>query len=199
MRRWPPLAFAIAWLLSSCSFPIGAARQELVLGAVYPLTGPQGDGGREELAGVKTAVGMLNRRGGVQGRQIRLVVKDAPTANAGVAAVDDLVAKEHVPAILGSYSSVVAVAASAEASRLGTIWWETGAVADDVTGRHLPYVFRTVAAGSSLGRMSARFTDQVLLPADHIAATQARVVLVYEQDVYGRSVAQGALAEAQRR
>lgn len=203
MRGLPVVALALAWLLSSCSFPLRTARQELVLGAVYPLTGPQGDGGREELAGVKTAVDILNRQGGVQDRQVRLVVKDAPTAAAGVAAVDELVAKERVPAILGSYSSVVAVAASAEASRLRTIWWETGAVADDVTmppsGQAPPYVFRTVATGSNLGRTSAQFTSEVLLPHWGIAPHEARVVLLYEGDVYGRSVAAGARDEAKRR
>ena len=194
---------ATVWLCCSCAgprLPIAMAqRPPLVLGAVYPLSGPQGAGGKEELAGVQTAVALLNAAGGIGGRRVTLVVKDAPDAAAGVAAVDDLAQHEHVPAILGSYSSVIAVAASAEANRLRTIWWETGAVADDVTTRHLPYVFRTVATGSTLGRMSARFTQEVLLPAWHATPAGTRVVVVYERDVYGQSVAAGAVDEAKAR
>jgi len=174
----------------------------IIVGAVYPLTGPQGAGGREELAGVRTAVRLINERGGVGGRPVGLDVRDAATPAAGVAAVDAL-ARQHVPLILGGYSSVMAFEASAEANRHGTVWWETGAVADDLTmppGESVvPYVFRTVAVGSNLGRMSARFTDEVLLPRWNMSADQARVVIVYEQDVYGRSVAAGASAEAAAR
>lgn len=175
--------------------PAVATTDPLVLGAVYPLSGPQGAGGRDELGGVQTALALVNAAGGVHGRPVRLVVEDAPTPEAGVAAVDALV-QQHVPAIVGSYSSVIAVAASAEANRLQTIWWETGAVADAVTARHLPNVFRTVAAGSNLGRTSAQFTLDTLLPALHLLPVQARIALVYENDIYGSSVAAGAEATA---
>ncbi len=183
-------------VLAGCGSPAPGAGA-LVLGAVYPLTGPQAAGGVDEFAGVRTAVALTNAAGGVQGRRVSLRPIDAPTAPTGVAAVDELVRRQHVPAVLGSYSSVVSVAASAEANKLRAVWWETGAVADDVTARHLPYVFRTVAAGSNLGRMSARFTHDVLLPAWRLSPDQARVAVVYEGDVYGASVAAGALAEAQ--
>ncbi len=165
------------------------------IGAVYPLTGPQGTGGQEELAGVQAAVTLINASGGVRGRPVQLDVHDAPDAAAGVAAVDAL-ASAGITAIVGSYSSVISVAASAEANKRGVIWWETGAVADDVTSRKLPNVFRTVATGSSLGRMSARFTDEVLLPHWKMAPASARIDIVYENDVYGQSVAAGAQAEA---
>jgi branched-chain amino acid transport system substrate-binding protein len=190
-------------VLSACAAPVHFARPTLKLGAIYPLSGPQGVGGREELAGVKTAVAIINADGGVGGRQVVLDVRDATTPEDGIAAVDSLVEKAHVPVILGSYSSVVAVAASAEANRLRTVWWETGAVADAVTlprgAMSVPYVFRTVATGSNLGRMSARFTSDVLLPTWGMDKAAARVVILYEDDVYGQSVASGATAEARDR
>ena len=193
----PALPAAAAHTLASAT-PVGGAPSPapLLVGAVYPLSGPQGAGGEDELGGVQTALALINAAGGVGGRPVQLAVKDAPTPAAGVAAVDALVRQDHAPVILGSYSSVISVAASAEANRLHAIWWETGAVADAVTARNLPDVFRTVAAGSNLGRTSAQFTLDTLLPAWGLAPGQARIALVYENDIYGSSVAAGAAAEA---
>ena len=196
---WAPVLLALLVLaaLTPALPRVSATPQTpLLLGAVYPLSGPQGAGGRDELGGVQTALALVNAAGGVGGRPVQLLIKDAPDPQAGIAAVDALVQRDHVPVILGSYSSVISVAASAEANRLHTIWWETGAVADAVTARNLPDVFRTVAAGSNLGRTSAQFTLDTLLPAWHITPAQARIALVYENDIYGSSVAAGAEAEA---
>lgn len=195
---WLPLLVTLLFLATLTPALPTASRPAppILVGAVYPLSGPQGAGGRDELGGVQTALALVNAAGGIGGRPVQLVVEDAPTAAAGVAAVDALVQQDHVPVILGSYSSVISVAASAEANRLHTVWWETGAVADAVTARRLPYIFRTVAYGGNLGRTSAQFTLDTLLPAWHIAPEQARIVLVYENDIYGSSVAAGAEAEA---
>src|SRR4029077_12671731 len=48
------------------------------------------------------------------------------------------------------------------------------------------YVFRTVATGSSLGRMAVTFTHDVLVPRFGVAAPRSVVVRV--NDIYGRSV-----------
>ncbi|TMC36509.1 MAG: amino acid ABC transporter substrate-binding protein, partial [Chloroflexi bacterium] len=112
---------------------------------------------------------------------------------AASAAVDMLVNQYHVPPILGTYGSTLSAAASARAEELKTVYWETGAVADPITvQRH--YVFRTVATGSSLGRMAVSFTHDVLAPRYNLAAPRAVVVRV--NDIYGRSVGGGEEALA---
>ena len=117
------------------------------------------------------------------------------TPNQAVAAVDQLVDREHVQLIVGSYGSDIAIAAATRADQRHVVYWETGAVADEVT-LHRRYVFRTVATGSTLGRMAARFTAQVLLPQAGMAAAQSRVVILHTTDPYGRSVADGEAAQA---
>ena len=157
----------------------------IVLGAIYPLSGPQAPGGKLELAGVETALALVRSQGGPD---VRLRVIDATTPEAASAAVDTLVKKDHVPAILGTYGSTLSAAASARAEELKTVYWETGAVADPITAqRH--YVFRTVATGSSLGRMAVMFTHDVLIPQHHLSAPRAVIVRV--NDIYGRSVGGG--------
>ena len=86
------------------------------------------------------------------------------TPEAARAAVDRLIDTYHVPAIVGTYGSTLAEAAAARANQRHVVYWETGAVADQITmGR--PYVFRTVATGSTLGREAVDFTSSMLVPA----------------------------------
>ena len=163
-----------------------------MLGAIYPLTGPQAEGGKEELAGVKAALQLAQSTGALK-VQVRLQVVDATTQQAASAAVDELVRDYHVPAILGTYGSTLSAAASARAEALKTVYWETGAVADPITAQR-QYVFRTVATGSSLGRMAVTFTHDVLVP--RMKPATPRVVIVRVNDVYGRSVGGGEEALA---
>jgi branched-chain amino acid transport system substrate-binding protein len=158
-----------------------------LLGAIYPLSGAQAEGGREELRGVRAALDVAVTTGALK-VPIQLQVVNATTPEAASAAVDELVRDYHVPAILGTYGSTLSAAASAEAEKLKTVYWETGAVADPITAqRH--YVFRTVATGSALGRMAVTYTHDVLIPNTKVASP--RVVIVQVGDIYGRSVGGG--------
>ena len=177
------LALLCLVLLSAiaCGQTESSQSHQIVLGSIYPLSGPQAEGGKQELAGVQAALR-------VSGANVRLQVIDATTPQAASAAVDMLVRDYHVPAILGTYGSTLSAAASSRAEELKTVYWETGAVADPITA-HRHYVFRTVATGSALGRIAVTFTHDVLLPAS--AVTAPRAVVVRVNDIYGRSVGGG--------
>ena len=181
------LAVLALFVAAACGQAQPTPGQQILLGAIYPLSGPQAQGGKEELAGVQAALR-------VSSAKVRLEVMDATTPEAAAAAVDTLVHRYHVPAILGTYGSTLSVAASARAEELKTVYWETGAVADPITA-HRHYVFRTVATGSALGRMAVTFTHDVLLPEYKMPA--ARAVVIRVNDIYGRSVGGGEQELAQ--
>jgi len=192
MRRLVLVSLALLVVAAACGQLQSPPSKELVLGAIYPLSGPQAAGGKEELAGVKAAL-QVARSSGALKSPIRLDVVDATTPEAASAAVDHLVRDDHVSAILGTYGSTLSAAASARAEELKTVYWETGAVADPITAqRH--YVFRTVATGGALGRMAVMFTHDVLAPSYKLTAP--RVVVIQVGDVYGRSVGGGEVALA---
>lgn len=192
MIRGLALGAFLLVIAAACGQSQAAPRdQSIVLGAIYPLSGPQAPGGKEELAGVESALHLAEAGGAPN---VRFQVIDATTPQAASDAVDTLVRDYHVPAILGTYGSTLSAAASARAEQLKTVYWETGAVADPITAqRH--YVFRTVATGSALGRMAVNFTHDVLLPADGLKSPRAVVVRV--DDIYGRSVGGGEQQLAQ--
>jgi branched-chain amino acid transport system substrate-binding protein len=178
-RRVALVVFSLL-LAAACAQGSSASTSssQVVLGAIYPLSGPQAEGGRHELAGVQAALKVANAN-------VRLQIIDATTPQDAAAAVDTLVKRYHVRAILGTYGSTLSAAASARAEELKTVYWETGAVADPITARRR-YVFRTVATGGSLGRMAVTFTREVLVPRFHLSKPRAVVVRV--DDIYGRSV-----------
>ncbi len=178
--------------MAACSQSQPRPSNELVLGAIYPLSGPQAAGGKEELAGVRAALQLAQSTGSLK-VPVRLDAVDANTPDAAAAAVDHLVRDDHVPAILGTYGSTLSAAASARAEELKTVYWETGAVADPITAQRR-YVFRTVSTGGSLGRMAVTFTHDVLMPSYRLQAP--RVAIISVNDVYGRSVGGGERALA---
>lgn len=196
MRR-SVLVGLVLVLVAACGGSTQTATSQsgsITIGAIYPLSGPQAAGGKEELGGVEAAL-QLAQAQGLTERHVQLQVINAVTPDAAGAAVDRLVSQYHVPAILGTYGSTLSAAASARAEKLKTIYWETGAVADPITAQRR-YVFRTVATGSSLGRMAVTFTHDVLMPAGGLASP--RVVVVRVNDIYGQSVGGGEVALAQQ-
>lgn len=182
--------------LAACS-PAQPSRSgpTLVIGAIYPLSGSQSEGGHEELGGVRAALQVARSQGVPGAARVELQVEDARTPEEAVAAVDRLIDRYHVPLIVGTYGSTLSAAAAARADERHVVYWETGAVADQVTAGH-QYVFRTVATGSTLGRTAVSFTQQVLLRAAGLAPGAARVAIVSVDDVYGRSVADAEEAAA---
>ena len=187
MRRRIALLAVTLLMAAACAQSQASQNHDLVLGAIYPLSGPQAAGGREELAGVRAALQLAETTGDLK-VPVRLQVVDVTTPQAASAAVDELVRDYHVPAILGTYGSTISAASSARAEELKTVYWETGAVADPITAQRR-YVFRTVATGSSLGRMAVTFTHDVLIP--RMKPALPRVVIVRVNDIYGRSVGGG--------
>jgi ABC-type branched-subunit amino acid transport system substrate-binding protein len=127
LRRFALVALTL--LVAAACAQSQPAKGPLLLGAIYPLSGPQAAGGREELAGVRAAIDVALTTGALK-TPVQLQVGNATTPEAASAAVDELVRDYHVPAILGTYGSTLSAAASARAEELKTVYWETGAVAD---------------------------------------------------------------------
>jgi len=171
-----------------------ATPSPIRIGALYPLSGSQGSGGREEFHGLQVAASLVNGAGGVRGRRIDFVTVNAPSADAAPAAVDDL-KRRGVSIVAGSYGSTISLPASAEAQRDNLIFWESGAVATMVTERGYANVFRTVTTGNSLGRAAARYLASVVAPRLHLAVPRVRAAVVYATDVYASSVGEAMTAE----
>ena len=165
------------------------------IGAVFPLTGNAAGLANLDLVGVRIAADFVNADGGIAGRPIVLDVQDLPSADDAPAVMAALKA-DGVSAVIGAYASNLSIAASKAADSDGLVYWESGAVADQLTGRGLPLVFRVGASGSNLGANSASFAASQLAPRLGRAATALRVAIVAADDDYATSVADAAASTA---
>ena len=172
-----------------------ALRPRILVGAVFPLSGNAAGLAGEELRGVQIAADLVNADGGVSGREIQLDVRDLVSADQAPAVMASLQA-EGVTTVIGAYSSDLSVPASAAAAADGLVYWEAGAVADRLTGRGLPLVFRVGASGSNLGTNSASFAVAQLAPRLGKTAANLRIAIVNAEDDYASSVADAAATTA---
>jgi branched-chain amino acid transport system substrate-binding protein len=163
------------------------------IGALYPLSGSQGPGGRDEYRGVELAVRFIDEDGGVDGRQVVLEPVDVASGDEAPAAIDGL-ADRGIGIVVGSYGSTISEPAAAEAGRRGLLFWETGAVGSmappDVAGS---LFFRVAPSGQDLGGEAVSFIARRLAPMLRRSAASLRFGVVSVDDVYGRSVDDGAV------
>ncbi len=187
----------VALASAACSTgPTEPNEDPIRVGAVYPLSGSQGQGGIDEHRGALLAAELVNADGGLGGRTIDVVSTDVSAAEAAPGAIEDLHA-EGVDVVLGSYGSTISAPASQTAAANDMLFWETGAVGM-LTERSEQGVrtFRMPPTGAVLGRNAISFVDGPLAEAFGRDPDDLRYAVSFVDDVYGRSVAGGALQAA---
>ena len=196
-RLWPRrlgvllLCLAVAATLLAC----GSGKPPIRIGAVFPISGNAASLAVPELEGVQIAADLVNADGGIAGRPIELVVRDLRSRDEADAVMADL-AGQGIQIVIGAYASDLSMAASEAADRAGLLYWEAGAVADRLTGRGLPMVFRVGTTGGTLGANSSLFAARELAGRLGKAPSELRVALAVADDEYARTVADAAEATA---
>jgi branched-chain amino acid transport system substrate-binding protein len=162
------------------------------VGAVYPLDGSQGPGGVQEYRGVRLAASFANDDGGVGGRPLQLQPVDVPSSDAAESAVAQLHAS-GIRFVVGSYGSTISAPAADAAAARGMLFWETGAVGE-MTGRSAgDLVFRMPPTGVVLGRAAIEFMAEKYAAQLHENPHDLRFAVANVNDVYGTTVARGAV------
>ncbi len=181
-------ALILALLAAACATVAAAGPVPFRVGAIFPLSGSTAPGSTDEYLGATLAAQMVNTSGGIAGHPISLDLRDVEDQSQIPAAVSSLRA-DGVPVVLGAYSSQLSIPAAESVSASGMVYWETGAVADRVTGQASPLVFRVGVNGAELGSNAGRFMLEELVPRMGIPLDGIRVFFVTAGDEYGHSVA----------
>lgn len=158
--------------LATALVPLGQtlAAQEVVIGVIYPLSGPVAQVGIDAVAAVKTGVEIINEdvklnvplgpgKGltGLGGATVRVVVVDhqgKPEVGQGEA--ERLITQEKVHALYGAYYSSVTQAASQVAERFQIPFVNGESSSPKLTTRGFKWFFRT---GPHDGTFSALMFD----------------------------------------
>ena len=188
-------ALALVLLFAATLVGCGSQVQPIRIGAVFPISGNAASLAGPELTGVQIAADLINADGGIVGRPIELVVRDLRSRDEADGVMADL-AGQGIEVVIGAYSSDLSIAASEAADRAGLLYWEAGAVADRLTGRGLPMVFRVGTTGGTLGANSSLFAARELAGRLGKDASELRIALAVADDEYARTVADAAESTA---
>jgi branched-chain amino acid transport system substrate-binding protein len=164
------------------------AQQPIRIGAINPYSGPVALYGDEVARGYQLAIDEANAKGGVLGRRIELLRGDASNPQQGIAAVEKLVA-DKVDIFVGTYISAVSNAASDAAMRYSKVYWDTNALAADLTERGLPNFVRSGPYAANFAEVSANATRELLAPALGKPVKGLKVWIESEDSIYGTSIA----------
>ncbi|GAB7197988.1 ABC transporter substrate-binding protein [Dickeya oryzae] len=86
------------------------AQADVNIGAILPLTGTSASIGEDQRRGIELAVEQVNAQGGVNGQPLHVIVEDsAESPVTGLNAVRKLTQVNHVPLVVGSFSSSVTI------------------------------------------------------------------------------------------
>ena len=114
MKRDFLLCLVIVELAVFLSFGHAVAQNKvpIVIGAVQPLTGWAALGGKNVVAGMKIALERIKSSGGILGRPFELVIEDGKAEPIeSVNAIEKLLHRDKVPAIIGCWASSATLAA----------------------------------------------------------------------------------------
>jgi len=116
---------------------LGAAAETIKLGLLEPATGTYAYPGENEGRGYAMAVDAWNKRGGVLGRKIEIVLEDEQSdPGVGAQKARKLINQDKVVALFGTVSSAVSLSVNGVAADAGVIFIDSGGHTDDVTGKN---------------------------------------------------------------
>ncbi|MBT1157836.1 branched-chain amino acid ABC transporter substrate-binding protein [Aminobacter anthyllidis] len=175
-----------------------AARADITIGLVAPLTGPVAAYGDQVKNGAQAAVDAINEKGGILGEKIVLkLADDAGDPKQGVSAANLLVG-EGVKYVVGPVTSGVAIPASDIFAENGILMVTPTATAPDLTARGLTNVLRTCGRDDQQAEVAAAYVLKNM--------KDKRVAVIDDKGTYGKGLAEafkkainaGGLTEVQQ-
>jgi len=159
--------------------PQQALGEPIKIGLSSPMTGEAAGYGEGFYGGAALAVKEINDAGGINGRQIKLVVEDDQcNSTTGVSAMNKLVTSDKVSVIVGPMCSAVA-GASAPVAQTGEVPTLLTASAPNLT-KAGDYIFRNYPSDFLQGKFAAEFTYSTL--------NKKKAAIIYVKNDWGQGL-----------
>jgi branched-chain amino acid transport system substrate-binding protein len=179
-------ALALAFLSAGCANSGGSSSSgnaadsgsgPIKLGVIVPLSGPAGPNGRDVLDAITVKADLINKTGGVRGRQLAIVSKDDKSDPAtGVSAATALV-NEGVSVVMGGWNSPVTLAIQPVLVRGGILNITSIPQNASIIGGADPDAMRMNAGNAAGAYAAAQYIGNEL--------RAKRVAMLLENDAYG--------------
>ncbi|MPQ84902.1 branched-chain amino acid ABC transporter substrate-binding protein [Pseudomonas sp. MAFF 730085] len=182
------LALAVAAALGVSTF----VQADVKIGVAGPMTGANAAFGEQYMKGAQAAADVINKAGGINGEQIKLVAgDDACEPKQAVAVANRLVDQEKVIGVVGHFCSSNTIPASEVYSDAGVIMITPGSTNPTVTERGLSAVFR----------MCGRDDQQGIVAGDYIVDVLKgkKIAVINDKDTYGKGLADATSAQLTKR
>jgi branched-chain amino acid transport system substrate-binding protein len=165
-----------------------ASDEPIRIGASLPLTGDFSEPGIAAQKGYELWVEEVNNAGGLLGRPVEIVVKDDQSdQNIVVSDYNALINQEKVDLLLGTFSSLLNIPASAVAERAQMVYVEPAGGSPELFNRGFQYLF--FAQQATAPHQADLFSEWVTgLPEDERPKTAAYAAA---DDPFGAPVAEG--------
>jgi branched-chain amino acid transport system substrate-binding protein len=151
----------------------GGSGEPIKIGTSLPLTGEFSEPGKAAKQGYEVWEALTNEGGGLLGRKVQMVIKDdASNQNTIVSDYNALISRDKVDLLLGTFSSLLNLPASAVAERNRMLFVEPAGGAPELFDRGFKYLFfAQQATADHQGDLFAEYITQ--LPEDQRPKTAA--------------------------
>jgi len=195
-RRQTLLAGLFASLLASTAgTALAQAPKEVVIGAIYPMSGSSAQVGVDARHALETAADLINNdydldlpgaRGtglsGLGGAKIRLVFADHQAyPQKGRAEAERIITQDKVAAIIGAFHSSVSATVSQSAERYQVPYVAADSSSPSLHRRGLKYFFRPAAHDEFFSAAMFDFLDGLKAKGQKIET----IALFYEDTIFG--------------
>src|SRR5471032_3439139 len=183
------LALAVATALGVSSF-VNAA--DIKIGVAGPMTGANAAFGKQYMTGAQAAADVINKAGGINGEQLKLVAgDDACEPKQAVAVANRLADQDKVIGVVGHFCSSNTIPASEVYNDAGVIAITPGSTNPQVTDRGMTAMFR----------MCGRDDQQGIVAGDYIVDVLKgkKVAVINDKDTYGKGLADATAAQLTKR
>lgn len=185
------LTFCFVMLFASSAISQNV-NEPILIGVIQPLSGPLAVSGYDSLVGTQIAIDLINERGGINGRQIKLIVADVPDQDAAKNEVNRLIFREKVDVVTGVYGSAFAEVAANICDRNEVLYWENISITDKLTKQGYKTVFRVHINGTGFGiqaaQMAEAFSNKIGVSPENL-----KIAVISENGAFGQSVTNGVL------
>lgn len=170
------LATASALVLS-----MGAAKADIVIATVGPMTGPYAAFGEQMTQGAQKAVADLNAAGGVNGEKVVLEIgDDACDPKQAVAVANQLVSK-GVALVAGHFCSGSSIPASEVYFEEGILQISPASTSPTLTERDMDNVFRVCGRDDQQGEVAGKYL------AENYG--DKKIAIVHDKQAYSKGLA----------